>query len=102
MVHGPCISGGCQVSVQFKSFTGDVTAGKVKDNNDGSYMASFVAEQAGEAKLSVSINGQQIKGSPYSIAVVSRNYQAIDKPSKVVKANGSMGEPWGVGVLHLV
>ena len=93
---GPCISGGSQVSVQLKSFTGDVTAGEVRDNNDGSYMASFIAEQVGEAKLSVSINGEQIKGSPYSIVVKGRNYQAIDKPSKIVNNNGSMGQPWGV------
>ena len=90
----PCISGGSQVCVQLKSFTGNVTAGEVRDNDDGSYMASFVAEQVGEAKLSVSINGEQIKGSPYNIVV--RNYQAIDKPSKIVNNNGSMGEPWGV------
>ena len=90
-----CTKGSSQVCVQLKSFTGDVTAGEVKDSNDGSYMASFVAEQVGEAKLSVSINGEQIKGSPYSI-VVGRNYQAIDKPSKIVNNNGSMGKPWGV------
>ena len=89
-----CTKGGSQVCVQLKSFTGDVTAGEVKDSNDGSYMASFVAEQVGEAKLSVYINGEQIKGSPYSI-VVGRNYQAIDKPSKIVNNNGSM-DPWGV------
>ena len=89
---GPCISGGSQVSVQLKSFTGDVNAGEVRDKNDGSYMASFVAEQVGEAKISVSINGEQIKGSPYSI-VVGRNYQTI---SKIVNDNGSMGKPWGV------
>ena len=91
----PCISGGTQVSMQLKSFTGDVTAGEVRDNNDGSYMASFVAEQVGEAKLLVSINGEQIKGSPYSI-VVGRNYQSIDKPNKIINNNGSMGPPWGV------
>ena len=92
---GPCIRGGSQVSVHLKSFTGDVTAGEVRDNNDGSYMASLVAEQVGQAKLSVSINGEQIKGSPYSI-VVGRNYQTIDKPNKIVDDNGSMGYPWGV------
>ena len=90
-----CTKGGSQVCVQLKSFTGDVTAGEVRDNNDGSYMASFVAEQVGEAKLSVAINGEQIKGSPYSI-VVGRNYQAIDKPSKIMNDNGSMGKPWGI------
>ena len=90
-----CTKGGSQVSVQLKSFTGDVTAGEVRDNNDGSYMASFVAEQVGEAKLLVSINGEQIKGSPYSI-VVGRNYQSIHKPNKIINNNGSMGKPWGV------
>ena len=90
-----CTKGGSQVSIQLESFTGDLTAGEVRDNNDGSYMASFVAEQVGEAKVLVCINGEQIKGSPYSI-VVGRNYQAIDKPSKIVNNNGSMGQPWGV------
>ena len=90
-----CTKGGSKVSVQLKSFTGDVTAVEVRDNNNGSYMASFVAEQVGEAKVLVCINGEQIKGSPYSI-VVGRNYQAIDKPSKIVNNNGSMGQPWGV------
>ena len=90
-----CTKGGSQVFVQLKSFTGGVSAGEVRDNNDGSYMASFVAEQVGEAKLLVSINGEQIKGSPYSI-VVGRNYQSIDKPNKIVNDNGSMGKPWGV------
>ena len=91
------VSGGSQVCVQLKSFTGDVTAGEVRDNNDGSYMASFVPVQVGEVKLSVAINGEQIKGSPYSIVVQqSRNYQAIDKPSKIVNNNGSMSNPWGI------
>ena len=90
-----CTKGGSQVCVQLKSFTGDVTAGEVRDNNDGSYMASFVAAQVGEAKLSIMINGEQIKGSPYSI-VVGRNYQAIDKPSKIVNANGDMISPKGI------
>ena len=90
-----CTKGGSKVSVQLKSFTGDVTAGEVRDNNNGSYMASFVAEQVGEANVLICINGEQIKGSPYSI-VVGRNYQVIDKPSKIVNNNGSMGQPRGV------
>ena len=90
-----CTKGGGQVCVQLKSFTGDVTAGEVRDNDDGSYMASFVAIQVGEANLSVAINREQIKGSPYSI-VVGRNYQAIDKPSKTVNVNGSMDNPEGI------
>ena len=86
--------GGNRVVVKLNSSAGEITVGKITDNNDGSYVASIVAKQVGEAKLSVAINGEQIKGSPYSIVV--RNYQAIDKPSKIVNNNGSMGKPWGV------
>ena len=88
--------GGSKVVVELKSSTDTITVGKITDNNDGSYVASLVPEQVGEAKVLVSINGEQIKGSPYSIVVKDRNYQAIDKPSKIVNDNGSMGEPWGV------
>ena len=68
-----CTKGGSQVCVQLKSFTGDVTTGEVRDDNDGSYMASFVGN-----------------------IVVGRNYQAIDKPSKTVNYSGSMGQPYYV------
>ena len=90
-----CTWGGGQVTVQLRSFTGDVTAGEVRDNDDGSYTASFVAEHVGEAKLLVSINGEKTRGSPYSI-VVGRNYQAIDEPSKIVNIHGKMGQPQGI------
>ena len=86
--------GGSKLVVELQSSTGGITVGKITDNNDGSYVASLAPEQVGEAKIVVSINGEEIKGSPYSIVV--RNYQAIDKPSKIVNNNGSMGQPWGV------
>ena len=54
-----CIKGDIQVSLQLNILTGNV-----RDNNDGSYKASFVAEQVGEVMVSVFINGEQIKGSP--------------------------------------
>ena len=80
---------------KLKSVTGNVTIGEVKDNNDGSYVASFVVGKVGDAKLFVSINGQQIRGSPYSI-VVGRNYQGINMPDEIVNDNGSMSCPWGI------
>ncbi|XP_065908656.1 tripartite motif-containing protein 2-like [Dysidea avara] len=91
-----CSTGGHKVFVQLKSFTGNVTVGELRDNNDGSYVASLVGENVGETKLHVSINGQEIRGSPYSIVV--RNYQALNLPNKIVNNNGSMGHPWGVAL----
>ena len=51
-----CSIGGSQVSVQLESNTGEVTSAQVRDNNDGSYMASFVVQQGVEVKLSAFVN----------------------------------------------
>ena len=90
-----CSTGGHKVFVQLKSFTGNVTVGEVRDNNDGSYVASFLGEQVGEAYLYVSINGQEIRGSPYSIV---RRYGALKLPSQIVDINCNVSQPWGVAI----
>ena len=86
-----CPRGGSQVRIQLRELN-DTT--QVRDNSDGSYMASFVPQQVGEVKLSVFVNGEQIKGSPYSVMV--RDYSSVNKPSKIVNNDGNMGEPWGI------
>ena len=90
-----CQKGGRKVVIQAQSSRGDVTPVEVVDNKDGSYSASFVANQVGEVKLSISIKGEQIKGSPFNVKVHGK-YTAIDKPSKVVNEGGRMGTPWGI------
>ena len=60
-------------------------------------MASFVAWQGGEIKISVSINRQQIKGSSYSVVMQQYiDYTRMGKPSKIVNNGGNMGQPWGI------
>ena len=90
-----CQKGGSKIVIQAQSSRGDVTPVEVKDNKDGSYSASFVANQVGEVKLSVTIKGQQIKGSPFNVKVHAK-YTTIDKPSKVVNGGGRMGKPYGI------
>ena len=90
-----CQNRGNQIIIQAQSSRGDVTPVEVKDNKDGSYSASFVANQVGEVKLSVTIKGQQIKGSPFNVKVHGK-YTTLDKPSKVVNEGGRMGTPWGI------
>ena len=87
--------GGSKIVVQAQSSRGDITPVEVKDNKDGSYSASFVANQVGEVKLSVAIKGQQIKGSPFIVKVHGK-YTTLDKPSKVVDEGGRMGRPHGI------
>ena len=90
-----CHKGGSKVVIHAQSSRGDVTPVEVVDNKDGNYSASFVANQVGEVKLSISIKGQQIKGSPFNVKVHG-NYTTIDKPSKVVNEGGRMGSLWGI------
>ena len=94
--NGACCSkGGSHIIAQVQPRKGDVVPVEVKDNKDGSYSASFVTEQVGEAKLSVTIEGEHIKGSPYSV-MMCRDYKSIDKPIKVVNSGGNMGYPWAI------
>ena len=86
-----CSIGGSQVSVHLESNTGEVTSAQVMDNNDSSYMASFVVQQGGEVKLSAFVNGQQIKGSLYSVVVQSIDYTRVGKPSRIVNNDGNIG-----------
>jgi len=45
----------------------------------------------------MSINGQQIKGSPFTLRVANNYYEAIDKPTKTIET-----KQWvNPGVLHL-
>ena len=87
--------GGSKVVIHAQRSSGDVTPVEVVDNKDGSYLASFVANQVGEVKLSISIKGEQIKGSPFNVKVHGK-YTTIDKISKVVNEGGRMGSPWGI------
>jgi len=56
---------------------------------------SFLANQTGEVKLSITINGVHIKGSPCSVQEVPQ-YSALDKPNKIVDNGGRMGNPRGI------
>ena len=87
--------GGNRVSVELETSTGEAATVHVTDNNDGSYTASFIAQQLGSLELSISVNGTHIKGSPYCV-MVGRNYPAIDKPSRIIDNSGKMGVPWGI------
>ena len=90
-----CSKGGSHIIAQVQSSRGDVVPIEVKDNRGGSYSASFVANQVGEVKLSVTIEGQHIKGSAYSI-MVCRDYKGVDKPLKIVNDGGNMGCPYAI------
>jgi len=89
----PCQKGGGQISVQFVSSNGEVTDALVQDNNDGSYTASFEAQEVGRARLLTCINRQQIDPC---IVTVNTNYPSITKLAKIIDYGRQMGCPWGI------
>ena len=90
-----CSKGGSHIIAQLQSRRGDVVPVEVKDNKDGSYSASFVANQAGVVKLSVTIDGQHIKGSPYSV-MLCQDYKSVGKPLKMINDGENMGYSWAI------
>ena len=84
------------MSIELASLKGEVTAAEinVRDKNDGSYVVTAKAEEVGEAKLSVYVDGLKIKGSPFSIEVIP----CQDPSSEIINCKGKMGCPWGVAV----
>ena len=87
--------GGKKVSVQLETSTGKVTPAKIQDNNNGSYTVTFVGKQVGHAKLIVVVDGMQIKGSPYNIAL-QRNYKALYRPTKIITHRDGIQQPFGI------
>lgn len=69
---------------------------EVMDNADGTYVTRFVPESCGELKLSISIQGQAIKGSPFCLVVRKpRNYRTLLYYEKCLTLPGTA---WMVGV----
>ena len=85
--------GGCEVTVQLESSVGEMINTEVTDYNDGTYMICFAAQQVGGIELSVFVNGREIRGSPFRIAV----QENLIKPSKIITSHDdSFGQLWGI------
>ena len=68
----------------------------VSDNDDGMYVVCFVPESCGECSLSVAIQGQPIRGSPFQLQVHRpRDYHTVQYYEKCFTLSGTA---WVVGV----
>ena len=58
---------------------------QVTDNNDGTYLVSVTPQQSGQHKLSITIHGQDIQGSPFDLSVVTqRDYTKLKDPVQTI------------------
>ena len=58
---------------------------QVTDNSDGTYLVFVTPQQLGQYKLSITIQGQDIQGSPFDLSVVPRrHYTKIKYPVQTI------------------
>ena len=58
---------------------------QVTDNNDGTYLVSVTPQQSGQHKLSITIHGQDIQGSPFHLNVVTQHdYTKLKDPVQTI------------------
>ena len=58
---------------------------KVTDNSDGTYHVSVTPQQLSQHKLSITIHGQDIQGSPFDLSVVpQRDYTKLKDPVQTI------------------
>ena len=64
---------------------GEMMSCRLTDNSDGTYLVSVTPQQLGQHKLSITINGQDIQGSPFDLSVVpQRDYTKFKNPVQTI------------------
>ena len=58
-----------QVTVKIKSPTGNLLKTKIADSVDGTYTVSFTPDTVGPHSVSITVKGQLLTGSPWSVQV---------------------------------
>ncbi|XP_043937363.1 E3 ubiquitin-protein ligase TRIM71-like [Protopterus annectens] len=98
-----CSAGGDSVTAVVKSPQGYFLLADVCDHHNGTYTVRYCPQQEGDHTISVMINNQHIKQSPFQITVRSgRSYASIGIPVNLFggegDGDGQLCRPWGVCV----
>ena len=71
---------------------------RVQDNKDGSYKISYFAKGTEKCRLSVKVNGEYVRGSPFAVEVKPRQFRPVLSFGQHGPAAGEFNNPWGVAV----
>ena len=84
------------VAVEIRNDQGQncTTGAQIQDNKDGSYNISYIAKETGLCKVSVTVNGEHVRGSPFALEVKPRQYKPVLSFSG--STYGTFNRPWGV------
>ena len=86
-VEGYKLSKDDQIAIMLQAKVGGALPVVVEDNKDGSYIATFVPSQVGDIKLSTSIGGKHIQGSPFTYPAVSIANKVINDDGRYIHTN---------------
>ena len=70
----------------------------INDNKDGTYKISYCPTFEGKFNLSVKVNGQHIRGSPFCVVMKPFNVKPVLSFGKQGSNDGMFEVPWGVAV----
>ena len=95
-----CYSKKDNVTVDLRDERGQegITTFLVNDNKNGTYNISYFPTFEGKCNLSVKVNGQHIRGSPFPVFIKSFNVKPILSFGKQGSNDGMFIYPWGVAV----
>ena len=88
------------VTVEIKNQDGHdcATETRVQDNKDGSYKISYFAKETGKYSVSVKVNGEHIRNSPFAAEVKPRQFRPVLSFGKHGSAKEDFTYPWAAAV----
>ena len=96
-----CYNKNDNVTVDLRDERGQecITTFLVNDNKDGTYKISYCPTFESKFNLSVKVNGQHIRGSPFCVVIKSFNFKPVLSFGKEGSNDGMFHCPWGVAVI---
>ena len=97
---GQCYNKDDRVTVEIKNEQGRECAPEVRinDNKDGSYKISYFLRDQGRYKVTVKVNGQHVRDSPFSVQIKSFQVRPVESFGQRGSSIGMFQYPWGVAV----
>ena len=71
---------------------------RINDNKDGLYQISYSPRDEGRNKLTVKVNGEHVRGSPFTVQVKPFQFRPVTSFGKEGSSVGMFSRPWGVAV----
>ena len=88
------------VTVEIKDQQGHDCATKMrfKDEKNGSYKVRYFLKDTGNCQVSVKVNGELIRGSPFHVEVKPRQFRRVSSFGQPGSSVGTVNSPYGVAV----